>query len=973
MKSSVLSRKMFIQPPKKANGGIISLVEDDEDTEDDFADRTPENLEIIANNLRGDVKSLDERYEELAELIGEEAAAQTPEEALVLMQKNLAAQQPQQPPQGGMPPQGGNPPQPPMGGMPPPPQPPQPPMGGMPPPPQPPQPPVQRAKGSPMTGEGDEEENDYEQLNTAMLAPLNFAEDQAQAARDYTRQVQQQDLMLNQKLSDYASAGGDLGKLTGLLTLPEKSFMGHLQSISQGATSLFGGSAATQQKYEQPTPMGGGISELMNANLGEGMPEMGGGILSYLEEPVEEQEVVYRSKGSPQTAEIGNQIPNATGRRGIPKWQQQMEAEMAAEAPPDRRSKLVRQLEAEGVIDPKGTAQPPKSVPVPPAPPPDPNALRNRMNVPSGPPAPNLTDKIYGALKNLGIPVDLARSRLGKALGAVDSFVEKVPKVGKLYKKGKGLAKGMAPADAVVVGGTGAAIGAGSLLGDDEPEVKPNEGVVPPVAPPPPPGSQSAFSDTGAVDPATVYPEGIMDIEGGALPSDTGAGIDMGMNAPVDTSPEIELNKQVLGPRLPESDEELEEKAPELSALQQRKKRVDELSQYYKDLLGEDQTSREVKAHLILAEAGLALASAKGSSVGEIIGKGLKGLPSALGKLEEDRTNMNRQATLLAIQEVVQEERDTAKYATQLAVKQLELARSSGPRNRKIQAIATMTKASTPNITDDEAIRLAELQVDGAITVDELGNHRDPAGNIVRYGIANQPTRPDNVGFIPNDSPFLKQDEDTSGVPMAVTVEEMKKVREDRTRDSALLKALQQAKLGLQDVYGPLNVVTRGITSVFQPIVGTNLGLDPNSQRAVQAVRMYQKEVKRVLALNPERASVYEQQQLENMLDNPNTFLNSPEIALANILEMERYLTNQINMSDYALNPTQGLKQLDRIPLGSKDDPIPANAIPQLGDYFKALPNSTVYVQFRDPKDPNQMRVEGINKQWYDSQMTKTQ
>ena len=92
--------------------------------------RTPDSPEILMNNLRGDIRSIDARREELADLVGAREAEETPEGVLALLQPVLAQQQaappmpmaPPMPPQGmppemmGMPPQG-MPPQ----GMPPPP------------------------------------------------------------------------------------------------------------------------------------------------------------------------------------------------------------------------------------------------------------------------------------------------------------------------------------------------------------------------------------------------------------------------------------------------------------------------------------------------------------------------------------------------------------------------------------------------------------------------------------------------------------------------------------------------------------------------------------------------------------------------------------------------------------------------------------------------------------------------------------
>ena len=98
-----MQRSMFIavgQGPRK-NDGILSGLGDD--TEEGFEDRRPDNLEIIANNLRGDIRSLDERYLELAQMVGE-SAFDTPEEVLALMQGRLPPAAPQQVP--GMPEQG---------------------------------------------------------------------------------------------------------------------------------------------------------------------------------------------------------------------------------------------------------------------------------------------------------------------------------------------------------------------------------------------------------------------------------------------------------------------------------------------------------------------------------------------------------------------------------------------------------------------------------------------------------------------------------------------------------------------------------------------------------------------------------------------------------------------------------------------------------------------------------------------------
>ena len=107
MKEQVLKREMFTKPMSKAskNSGIMAGFEDMEPEEDEMPPmaRSPQNPEILMNNLRGDFRSVDARYAELAQMVGEEAASETPPEVLAMLQQQFAAPvAPPQPPQGGI-------------------------------------------------------------------------------------------------------------------------------------------------------------------------------------------------------------------------------------------------------------------------------------------------------------------------------------------------------------------------------------------------------------------------------------------------------------------------------------------------------------------------------------------------------------------------------------------------------------------------------------------------------------------------------------------------------------------------------------------------------------------------------------------------------------------------------------------------------------------------------------------------------
>jgi len=76
--------------------GLDDMDDDDEYETGKMMDRTPGSPEILMNNLRGEMRSIDARKEELADLVGYNAAMETPMEVLALLQPVLAGQ-------GGMP------------------------------------------------------------------------------------------------------------------------------------------------------------------------------------------------------------------------------------------------------------------------------------------------------------------------------------------------------------------------------------------------------------------------------------------------------------------------------------------------------------------------------------------------------------------------------------------------------------------------------------------------------------------------------------------------------------------------------------------------------------------------------------------------------------------------------------------------------------------------------------------------------
>lgn len=112
MKSKVLDRPLFkgdtssMSEEEASNVGIMdgfmeSMMSgemDDKEAEGEdyetekLLNRKPDSPEILMNNLRGDMRSVDARVEELADMVGMRAAQDTPQEVLALLQPVLAGQ-----------------------------------------------------------------------------------------------------------------------------------------------------------------------------------------------------------------------------------------------------------------------------------------------------------------------------------------------------------------------------------------------------------------------------------------------------------------------------------------------------------------------------------------------------------------------------------------------------------------------------------------------------------------------------------------------------------------------------------------------------------------------------------------------------------------------------------------------------------------------------------------------------------------
>jgi len=300
MKSKVLNRPMFnkggavgvVPEDMVENVGIMQGFMDDDYEEDEYEDegyqteamddRKPNSPEILMNNLRGDMRSMDARVDELANLVGEEAAMGTPTEVLALLQPMLAGQ-------GGISslPMGmtGAPPPPmPPEGMPPPPS--MPPDMGMPPsaeggigtlmpPPEaqgsPPMAPINMAKGGYVQVQRFQAGSDEEGVTPGSYSPdmLKYAQEQLMASKgagNLEREVNDilpmyqkilgggdRNTMQGQALMDIAQAGLRLasGRNAQGVNVAGDSFAGQLASAGMGLPEKLAARAGQFQQEER--------------------------------------------------------------------------------------------------------------------------------------------------------------------------------------------------------------------------------------------------------------------------------------------------------------------------------------------------------------------------------------------------------------------------------------------------------------------------------------------------------------------------------------------------------------------------------------------------------------------------------------------------------------------------------------------------------------------------------------------------
>ena len=975
MNNPVMQRQMFMaigMPSKAPEEGIVSGMESVEG----YEDRTPDNIEIIANNLRGDIRSMDERYLELASMVGE-AAFETPEEVLALMQVQL---QQQTAPQGGPPgapqqtaPQQGASTAPPAPSSQPggiealvasaaPPQPQQPPQG-MPPGP----------GGAPVGIEG--------------IMPSNFAkggEIDAQEEIDLavdkikTRRVNED---LQNKIFLYRNGMISLNELAqympGISTYDIANMFGGTDSNPLGRKFEYQliPPVFTPPTKEEEDLSGMDLDQLEKLGSGKGLSEQDFGpsripdvnnlgelgafdhfqnpkpqhglrdaLRSYISvpnpggieglvAPPTEQAPVMRQAGSPPTGErtrvpfnpikapsyaeavqsYGRLAPTNVGGRGV--YSQSILDLLKTEAPTSRAGNPIPFVDRSGrLYQPVGGTDPRM-------------ASRGAQFLPKS---------AYGPL-----PSQLMRMAgpLGYTAGAgylaTEALMASDRNAGELTGDSFGLEFGSSVADT--------------------PGYRYMPGLEPTAVPPPVDQKPSGLAEKIPVKPTQEPNRESDEVDKVQL----GEGVVPPITEDVTVEERIGAGTDLRPPAPPEPKERgLKERAQERYGI-------------YKDLLGDDKNMRQAQALFLLAEAALNVAGAKSKEKGargimDRLSTGLKGLPAGMAALGAEASREDKALRTAAISAT---EAEMAAEAKERGLTLREYLKRTGKVDKKDQEILSLAEGFARRFggTPQDHLAMAKDWNNGLLEQNkDTGEIQDkatgkilmsrvsPVREVVRDGKRVIEENDQLVGYLDPTIPYTVTRSKTFS---PATPKQRPEFIERISNNESLVQDIENFyRDTTKNFIGIMPSVQSGVTNLTLPFFGENpFSNVPLQQQRNAALQMNQRLREMAMAYRG-RPSNWSEEQVNKYLVDPEAIFKDKSQFFAVLENFRQGAINEINQDRHRLFPNEvPLRQMARIPLGTKQDPIvitksdPEKNIKStaayLGELGRVNPNREVYVR----------------------------
>jgi hypothetical protein len=365
--------------------------------------------------------------------------------------------------------------------------------------------------------------------------------------------------------------------------------------------------------------------------------------------------------------------------------------------------------------------------------------------------------------------------------------------------------------------------------------------------------------------------------------------------------------------------------------------RVKEKIDLYSEFLGTDPEMRKAQALFAIAEAALNVATAKGRSVGENIALGTRGLPSALGTIGAEAERDRRTVAAAALQSVESEIAAEKKAAADLYK---ALLNKKDTKAGKYEGILAQRFPEMPADQRNLLAQELDLEVVKPLPTGELV---DTLSGAIRYS-PYKPVGQGNVGYMDPANPFVV---DTGTTVAPATIDDRKTLI---NRRSDLQKSIAQNEKMLADIYGDtigfLPTIGSGVSRMTLATFGdVGFGLTDVAKNQIrQNLALNRENILKNNLRNSGRPSVYDQQKIEKLIDDPNALFASPELIVSSVQNFVREDMNELARIDSQLFGVP-IKEMQRVPTGSKSDPIRLgpNISLVLDQVFEKRPNASIW------------------------------
>lgn len=376
------------------------------------------------------------------------------------------------------------------------------------------------------------------------------------------------------------------------------------------------------------------------------------------------------------------------------------------------------------------------------------------------------------------------------------------------------------------------------------------------------------------------------------------------------------------------------------------RRRVQEKMDIYSEFLGADPEARKAQALFLLAEAALNVAGATGRSTAERLSKGLKGFPAGMAAIGAEAQKDKRAIAAAAVSAVEQEYADARRAAAMIAREQVR--RASTPT--KVTSLTSSLLARDPNMNPDVARQLATDMDNGTVAQDR--NTREWYDNItgeIRWS-PYKPLGPNQVGYLDPNNPYVRTN------PDQMTVTQDPETRKNLINErQKLQKNLTLYDRFMQDVYGDtvgvLPTIQSGVSRFVLGLFGdVGFGLTDVQKNQIRANQAIGNEfIKKGLFRNSDRVSNLDMKNADSLAEDPNKFFTDAPLVIGTVQNFQRADINRLAEIDAQLFGTP-MRELSRIPQGSKTDPLPVgpNTEMLLRDAFTKRPNLSMHLQFPD-------------------------